>query len=300
MRIRVGKASQVLRAPTATAAWAKAAGFSVLRSARNVHLDADGTVANADAQAVVYRWTMRRYGAGPCARARTAADVTGDGCVDVADVQAVAGAYTDRSRRRARPAPLLDPVHAPSFGAAPALAALLPANVTFTVNSTADDADANTADGICRTAGQRLHPARRHRVGRRAFTGPDGIAFNIPGTGVQTIHLLSALPDLSDASGGTEIDGYTQPGASPNTDPIASNAVLRIAITGGGDDVEYQAIRITSPNNTIRGLAIYSVWRKIWIAGPNAATRSSRATSSAPTPPRPTRASFVASEDGAS
>ena len=64
VRIRVGKSSQVLRAPTATAAPVKTSAFSAARSARKVDLDSDGAVANADAQAVVYRWTMRRYGAG--------------------------------------------------------------------------------------------------------------------------------------------------------------------------------------------------------------------------------------------
>ena len=59
---------------------------------------------------------------------------------------------------------------------------------------------------------------------------------------MQTIHLASALPTSATPPAAPEIDGYTQPGASPNTDPIASNAVLRIAITGGGDDVEYHGV----------------------------------------------------------
>ena len=67
-----------------------------------------------------------------------------------------------------------------------------------------------------RPASARCAPRSSPRTRTR---GRDGIAFNIPGTGVQTIALASALPDLSDSSGGTEIDGYTQPGSSPNTDP---------------------------------------------------------------------------------
>src|SRR5262245_27768694 len=47
--------------------------------------------------------------------------------------------------------------------------------------------------------------------------GPDRVEFNIPGSGVHTITPLSALPDITDP--GT-IDGYTQPGAVMNTDPL--------------------------------------------------------------------------------
>src|SRR5262245_8892871 len=44
--------------------------------------------------------------------------------------------------------------------------------------------------------------------------GPDQIRFNIPGSGSFTIALTQNLPTITDA---VVIDGYTQPGASPNT-----------------------------------------------------------------------------------
>jgi hypothetical protein len=44
--------------------------------------------------------------------------------------------------------------------------------------------------------------------------GPHTITFDIPGSGVQTITLASALPFLSVATGGLTIDGTTQPGYS--------------------------------------------------------------------------------------
>lgn len=47
-----------------------------------------------------------------------------------------------------------------------------------------------------------------------ANTGLDTIAFNIPGSGVHTINLTSALPTITDP---VVIDGYTQPGSSANT-----------------------------------------------------------------------------------
>ena len=55
------------------------------------------------------------------------------------------------------------------------------------------------------------------------------IAFNIPGAGVQTIAPLSALPTIMRP---VTIDGYTQPGASPNTLAAGDNATLLIQLTG--------------------------------------------------------------------
>src|SRR5207244_10486254 len=57
------------------------------------------------------------------------------------------------------------------------------------------------------------------------ITGTDTITFNIPGSGVHTISPTSPLPQISDS---VVIDGYTQPGASPNTLAIGDNAVLLV------------------------------------------------------------------------
>jgi hypothetical protein len=46
--------------------------------------------------------------------------------------------------------------------------------------------------------------------------GPDRIKFEIPGNGLQVIRLTTALPTNA---GPVEIDGFTQPGSSPNTLP---------------------------------------------------------------------------------
>ena len=64
---------------------------------------------------------------------------------------------------------------------------------------------------------------------------PPGVEASIfqiasPTTGVLSITLASALPALTDAA--TWIDGYLQPGASPNTLATGSNAVLRIELNG--------------------------------------------------------------------
>jgi hypothetical protein len=50
-----------------------------------------------------------------------------------------------------------------------------------------------------------------------ALSTPNTIAFAIPRTGVQMIDLTSPLPAISEP---VVIDGDTQPGSSPNTDPV--------------------------------------------------------------------------------
>lgn len=57
----------------------------------------------------------------------------------------------------------------------------------------------------------------------------DEIRFSIPGTGVHTITPLVSLPAILDP---VSIDGYTQPGASPNTLAVGDNAVLLIELNG--------------------------------------------------------------------
>ncbi|MEA2622083.1 MAG: hypothetical protein QOH61_993, partial [Chloroflexota bacterium] len=258
--VRVGAQTTLYKIPAPAYPFGPAArGRAILPSAKDI--TGDGRVSNADAQEASLDWTLARNIDGPCAAAAKDTDVNGDGCIDVADVQAFAAGYTP-----GKPPKVPTPGDPPG-GVTPALA---PGAVTFTVNSTSDAADVTPGDGICQTATAGVCTLRAAMDESNRHGGPDGIAFNIAGSGVQTINLLTALPTITDETGSLEIDGYTQPGASPNTDALASNAVIRIAIVGGGDGVEYQAFRITSANNTIRGLAIYQAWRKVWIAGPGA------------------------------
>lgn len=58
----------------------------------------------------------------------------------------------------------------------------------------------------------------------------DVINFNIPGVGTRSI--TPASPGLPTITGKTTIDGYSQPGASVNTQAVGSNAVLRIEVNG--------------------------------------------------------------------
>jgi hypothetical protein len=88
-----------------------------------------------------------------------------------------------------------------------------------------------------------------------ANAGTDTITFNIPGTDPHTIKPASALPTITDP---VVINGYTQPGASPNTNPVGSgiNAVLKIELDGSLAGTLQQGLYIAANDCTVRGLVI--------------------------------------------
>ena len=90
-----------------------------------------------------------------------------------------------------------------------------------------------------------------------AAPGADRVVFNIPGVGVQVISVLSPLPEITDA---LEIDGYTQPGAKPNSQAIGSDAVVLIQLEGTQDSTD--GLTINAANCTIRGLALTNFIRR--------------------------------------
>jgi hypothetical protein len=110
----------------------------------------------------------------------------------------------------------------------------------FTVTNTLD-----SGDGSLRWAIEQANAA----------TGHDTIHFNIPGAGVHTIAPAAALPALTDASGVT-IDGYTQPGAAPNTLPVGDNAQLLIELDGSSAGTGVDGLQLTAGRNTVSGLVI--------------------------------------------
>jgi cytoskeletal protein CcmA (bactofilin family) len=81
---------------------------------------------------------------------------------------------------------------------------------------------------------------------------PDRIEFAIPGSGVQTIGLLSPLPDITDA---VVIDGYTQPGASQNTLASGNDAVLLVELDGTLAGTA-SALNLVAGGSTVQGLVI--------------------------------------------
>lgn len=103
---------------------------------------------------------------------------------------------------------------------------------------------------------------------------PDVITFCIPGSGVHTISLLTALPPID--TDAVTINGYSQPGASTNThamtDPDPSdNAVLLIEIVGvpPADQSPGLTIGVGASGSTVRGLVIGGWSRAIEVLAPN-------------------------------
>src|SRR4051794_1440494 len=84
---------------------------------------------------------------------------------------------------------------------------------------------------------------RQAILSANASPGPDRVVFNIPGTGVRVINLITALPQITEQ---LEIDGYTQPGAKPNSQAIGSDAIILIQLQGNQNISE--GLTINAPN----------------------------------------------------
>ncbi len=114
------------------------------------------------------------------------------------------------------------------------------------VNSS-DDADDGTCDGA--------HCSLREAINLSNSTAQtEVIQFNIPGPGVHTIRPTSSLPLIFQS---VIIDGFTQPGARPNTSTMGEpiNAAYMIELDGsaaGGGT----GLRIISAGVVVRGLVI--------------------------------------------
>ncbi|MEY2502831.1 MAG: hypothetical protein QOI07_3165 [Verrucomicrobiota bacterium] len=88
--------------------------------------------------------------------------------------------------------------------------------------------------------------------------GADRVLFNIPGPGVHIIDVShNSLPTLTDS---LVIDGYSQPGAKPNSLVVGDNAVLLIQIDGAAATAPGAGFVLdkgtTLPDYVIRGLSI--------------------------------------------
>ena len=119
-----------------------------------------------------------------------------------------------------------------------AVSAAAPA-MTYTVTSTADSGAGSLRQAI---------------TDANANPGADTIAFGIVGSGVHTIAPASPLPTIT---GPVTIDGYTQSGASPNTNPASEglNTVLRIEIDGTNAGAA-PCLFVAADDVTIRGLVV--------------------------------------------
>ena len=128
------------------------------------------------------------------------------------------------------------------------------ADATLTVTSIADGGDTNPGDGAC-DDGTGSCTLRAAIEEANANSGLDGVVFAIPAAGPHTIRPGSALPTITDP---VVIDGYTQPGASPNTNGpgLGSNAFLLIELDGSNARQDANGLRISAGNSTVRGLVI--------------------------------------------
>ena len=96
-------------------------------------------------------------------------------------------------------------------------------------------------------------------INANATAGTDTITFNIPGLGVKTISLITALPEITDP---VVIDGTTQPGYAGS--PAIEIDGLTVSNNGGGN-----GLVIKAGGSTVRGLAIgnFSGNAAIWLNG---------------------------------
>ncbi len=127
---------------------------------------------------------------------------------------------------------------------------------TFVVRSTGDTSDANPGDGVCADASG-ICTFRAAIQESNAHFGPDFITFILPGPSY-SIFPGSPLPPITAA---VTIDGYTQPGATPNTNPVGqvTNSELKIRLAGFQQVPRGRAIRIEGgAGTTVRGLAVNS------------------------------------------
>jgi Periplasmic copper-binding protein (NosD) len=115
----------------------------------------------------------------------------------------------------------------------------------FTVVNTLDDGSAGSLRWAINQANADADPV-------------SNINFNIPGTGAHTIALTPALPTITHP---LVIDGFTQPGSSPNTMTTSDNAVRLITLDGSNlpyipDASQADGLAVTAGGSTIRGLVL--------------------------------------------
>ncbi len=215
---------------------------AVLPTLEAVELDrnSDGMLSFIDVVETTLVWKELRQAGDICSLTddNVRFDVNSDGCLDIVDIQLMAlhkdsqnPIYANQGRRATN-------------------------GLTFTVNTTSDEADNVYGDGVCATAAGEC-TLRAAIMESNAQSGPNSIHFNIPGAGVQTIELSANLPTINDMTGGVTIDGFTQPGSIENTDELANNSTILIEVKGP-DHTVIRTLTITSKENVFRGLAFYN------------------------------------------
>lgn len=125
-------------------------------------------------------------------------------------------------------------------------------NATITVNSAADP-----GDGTCNAQNCTLREAIT--LANSTVGVQDTIGFNISYSssgcnlfaGYCTIKPATELPAITDP---VIIDGYTQPGTSPNTLAVGDDAELKIMLDGQGNAIH--GLQLNAGNSIIKGLVV--------------------------------------------
>ncbi|MEN9643570.1 MAG: hypothetical protein RL238_239 [Actinomycetota bacterium] len=122
----------------------------------------------------------------------------------------------------------------------------------LTVDSTGVQNDVTPFDGQCRTSVNTctLVAAIQQANGE---AGHDAIHFAIAGAGPHTIDFAVGMPPITSS---ITIDGFTQAGASPNTQTFGSDASVQIELTGPGSGLGFYLPGSAASGSVIRGLAI--------------------------------------------
>jgi len=183
-------------------------------------------------------------------------------CLTVVSL-AVAGFSQDRWEK----AHLGGPSAGPSVIKSPEAAPTPAPAMTFTVTNTNDSGAGSLRHAV---TDSNNNPPPQNMTNLIAFNIPSNDPGCDPATHVCTITLTDCLGRLGNFCTGLNqpviIDGYTQPGASPNTLAIGDNAVMKIKIIG--DPTGDRVIQLCSPavcglpndsfGSTIRGLCLAS------------------------------------------
>ncbi|MEM9828114.1 MAG: LamG-like jellyroll fold domain-containing protein, partial [Planctomycetota bacterium] len=114
------------------------------------------------------------------------------------------------------------------------------------------DSTASTSIVVTTAADAGVGTLRDAILRAQSAPGLDTIEFDIPGTGPHRIQLVDPLPQINSQ---VILDGYTQPGASPNTSPAGFNANLQIIVDGGIPGAGI-TLGLLSDGSTVRGLNI--------------------------------------------
>lgn len=164
-----------------------------------------------------------------------------------------------------------------------------PANRFIVNNVDCDKSDANLADNICATEDGAC-TLRAAIEQANAMPGANEIHFNIrrpsgscPSNGVlirpnesnfrerppMEVHNtnVKTWDSYVITDDGLTIDAYTQCGASPNTEWVTGNAVLKVNLEGVASSISYAAFLVESDHNVIRGFRFYEWDNDVFLLG---------------------------------